>query len=470
VDYYNEIDPFCAQWLRNLMAAGAINQGVVDTRSIEDVTPDDLRGFDQCHFFAGIGVWAYALRNAGLGDRRGLWTGSCPCQPFSAAGKAGGFADERHLWPAFHHLISVCRPSIVLGEQVASKDGLTWLDLVSSDMQGSGYAFGAQDLCGAGFGAPHIRQRLWFVGLDHRVGEGLEGYAWDGDYSTRWPDAPRSASTAGGDGGVADADGKGSFSGAQREIHSRENGAGSRYGKPQRPGATRRMADSNSRQCAGIADGEGCKRDGEKAGRQQGDGIAERGWAIGELADDTFVGRREGGKDGSRGGRRDDAQGRATGRMRRSTVERLADADGRESGDSWALQSSGKHRQQPEDGSSFARMADAQGIDGGTGLCNTGSTGQRGYFDSDGGATRGLGDNGGPSWAGPTNGFWRDADWLFCRDGKWRPVEPGTFPLANGAPSRVGRLRAYGNAIIAPVAEEFCRAVGGYLEVIESGI
>ncbi len=60
--------------------------------------------------------------------------------------------------------------------------------------------------------------------------------------------------------------------------------------------------------------------------------------------------------------------------------------------------------------------------------------------------------------SGPTNGYWRDADWLFCRDEKWRPVEPGTFPLADGIAGRVGKLRAYGNAIVAPVAEEFIRA------------
>lgn len=60
---------------------------------------------------------------------------------------------------------------------------------------------------------------------------------------------------------------------------------------------------------------------------------------------------------------------------------------------------------------------------------------------------------------GPTNGYWRDADWLFCRDEKWRPVRPGSFPLVDGAPARVGRLRGYGNAINAQVAKEVIMAV-----------
>ncbi|WP_223563948.1 DNA cytosine methyltransferase [Pantoea agglomerans] len=161
--YYNEIDPYAAQWLRNLIEAGHIAAGVVDDRSIEDVTPGDLRGFTQCHFFAGIGVWSYALRQAGWSDDRPAWTGSCPCQPFSDAGKSAGFDDERHLWPAFFHLIEKCRPSIIFGEQVASKDGLTWLDLVQTDLEGKNYATAANDLCSAGFGATNIRQRLYWV-------------------------------------------------------------------------------------------------------------------------------------------------------------------------------------------------------------------------------------------------------------------------------------------------------------------
>ena len=78
--YYNENDKYAAQWLRNLIAAGHLPDGVVDDRSIEDVCADELREFDQCHFFAGIGGWPYALRLAGVPDDASVWTGSCPCR------------------------------------------------------------------------------------------------------------------------------------------------------------------------------------------------------------------------------------------------------------------------------------------------------------------------------------------------------------------------------------------------------
>ncbi len=99
--YYNELDPFAAAWLRELIADGLIADGDVDERSIVDVCADDLAGYDQHHFFAGIGGWSYALRLAGWDDDREVWTGSCPCQPLSVGGKQRGHADSRHLWPAF---------------------------------------------------------------------------------------------------------------------------------------------------------------------------------------------------------------------------------------------------------------------------------------------------------------------------------------------------------------------------------
>lgn len=161
--YYNENDPFAAAWLRELITEGLIADGVVDERSIVEVAPGDLDGFTQRHFFAGIGGWSYALRLAGWPDDRPVWTGSCPCQPFSAAGKRQGEKDPRHLWPEFRRLIVECGPPTVFGEQVASKDGRLWLAGVRTDMEALGYAVGGADLCAAGVGAPHIRQRLFWV-------------------------------------------------------------------------------------------------------------------------------------------------------------------------------------------------------------------------------------------------------------------------------------------------------------------
>ena len=163
MNYYNEFDPFAAAWLQRLIDEGLIPPGYIDTRSIKEVQPEDVRGFTQCHFFSGIGGWSYALQLAGWPEDRPVWTGSCPCQPFSTAGKRKGVEDERHLWPEFARLIGECQPSVVFGEQVASKDGRLWLAGVRADLEGMGYAVGAADLCAAGIGAPHIRQRLYWV-------------------------------------------------------------------------------------------------------------------------------------------------------------------------------------------------------------------------------------------------------------------------------------------------------------------
>jgi DNA (cytosine-5)-methyltransferase 1 len=161
--YYNEIDANAAAWLRELIAGGHIAPGDVDTRSIADVQSADLAGYTQCHFFAGIGGWSYALRLAGWLDRRPVWTGSCPCQPFAMSGKRKGTDDPRHLWPEFYRLIGERRPTTIFGEQVAGKDGYAWFDIFSADLESSSYAVGAADLAAACVGAPHIRQRLFWL-------------------------------------------------------------------------------------------------------------------------------------------------------------------------------------------------------------------------------------------------------------------------------------------------------------------
>ena len=343
---YNEIVPYACAWLRNLIDAGHIAPGRVLENDIRSLAPGDVAG-EQAHFFAGIGVWSHALRLAGWPDDLPVWTGSCPCQPFSAAGRKGGFADERHLWPDWFRLIQECRPPIVLGEQVASPDGRRWLDLVSSDLEGAGYAFGASDLPAAGVGAPHIRQRLWFVAV-----------------------APEQGRVARRRAGGACAPGIGALE----------------------PGRRRAPGD--------VADADGAGLGVVGRARLPADGDAPRGY---------------------------DAHGRG--------------APG--------------------------ELGDARGAGGGR---------DRGALPgAQGGGARGgeeprrLADEPvSPGESGPTWGFWRPCEWVACRDGKARPVEPGTFPLAHGAPDRVGRLRAFGNAIVAPLAATWVRAVMDYLDAREA--
>jgi DNA (cytosine-5)-methyltransferase 1 len=161
--YYNEIDRDAARWLRNLMDAGLIPKGEVDERSIKNVNATDLVGFRTVHLFAGVGGWPLALRLAGWTDRRPIWSGSCPCQPFSAAGKQESQEDERHLWPDMFRLIAECRPPIVIGEQVDGAIGHGWLDGVQSDMEAEDYAFGAAVLPAASYDSPTRRYRLWWM-------------------------------------------------------------------------------------------------------------------------------------------------------------------------------------------------------------------------------------------------------------------------------------------------------------------
>ena len=358
--WYNEIDPYAAQWLRNLIAAGHIAPGVVDERSIIDVRPDDLVGFTQCHFFAGIGGWSHALRLAGWPDDRPVWTGSCPCQPLSVAGQRKGHADERHLWPAFHRLIAECRPATVFGEQVAGKDGREWLAAVRADLEGDGYACGAADLCAAGVGAPHIRQRLYWVA--HAAGSG-----WDA--------------------GLGHADAR------RDELHNEGRGE------------------------AIVANAASLGHDGRRTGEASGQsGALERPE---RLCDAGLMGVAPGG-------------GREWGGDQSEHREPLQ-ADANDDGMAHAA------RLRPVSNDWRPRNADRT-REGGDGEWRP-ALGRPCLASGDGATS-----------------FWSDAVWLPCRDGKYRPTQPGLFPLAHGVSARVGRLRAYGNAIVAPLAASFVEA------------
>jgi len=179
MNYYNEFDPRMAAWLRELIARKLIPDGFVDERSITEIHAPDLEGFTQCHFFAGIGGWSLALQLAGWPEDRPVWTASCPCQPFANIGIQLGQLDERHLWPVFFQLLRQRRPERVFGEQVADAIGKGWLDGISADLESEGYACGATVLGAHSVGAPHIRQRLYWVG--HPFDAGLEGHPGNGD-------------------------------------------------------------------------------------------------------------------------------------------------------------------------------------------------------------------------------------------------------------------------------------------------
>ena len=191
--YYNEYDKPTSEWLRQLIRAGHIAPGEVDDRSIVDVRPEDLRGFDQCHFFAGIGVWSHALRQSGWPDDRPVWTASLPCQPFSAAGKQEGHADDRHLAPVWLRLVRECRPAICIGEQVEPAIGFGWLDALFIRLEQSHYACGAAVFPACSVGAPHIRSRLYWVADAEQHGSPSErepGRAQDEEGRLRQSEGP----------------------------------------------------------------------------------------------------------------------------------------------------------------------------------------------------------------------------------------------------------------------------------------
>lgn len=176
MNFYNDIDKNVCAWTAELIKSGIIPEGVVSDTPIQELKPHELTHYTQCHFFNGISGWSRALKLAGIGSDFRCWTGSCPCQPFSAAGNQRGMSDERHLWPAFAHLIRECRPPVVLGEQVASAIAHGWLDTVASDLEAAGYAFGSAILGAHSVGAPHKRQRLYWGGfaVADAKGGGLE--------------------------------------------------------------------------------------------------------------------------------------------------------------------------------------------------------------------------------------------------------------------------------------------------------
>ena len=499
--YYNENDPHAAQWLRNLIAAGHIAPGEVDERDIRDVVPADLAGFTQCHWFAGIGVWSLALRQAGWPDDRPVWTGSCPCQPFSAAGKGKGIKDARHLWPDWFGLIRECRPPVIFGEQVASpqvigranrKDvhelwrierNLTFLkDRVEGQL--SKYMQRLPECCGKGMGKAeaiiNIKQSKQIdsrgksasnsegVAIQFNCGLGRgKAETW---YLRDDRDAIRSGNAERLEHSIVRSNN------SRNGLHKREHAIGAlcdkcsvwRLGRSaDEIDRARGLADTykqikrtiqTNRQALEETDGyswlniiqvdlEGTHYSiGSCAAPAAGFGAPEIRQRLYWVANTTGE-RRNGGQNTPR----------QTGRVgieANGATGGLADTD-----------DAGSQRRSVRGNRAGERAVGATSVAGG--LADTDCTGlQPGrqtaaaprYRDTS------IADGGddGPELPGPVNGFWGTADWLFCTDGKWRPVRPGTFPLAHGVAGRVGSLCAFGNALVLPQAREF---IWAYLAV-----
>ena len=95
-------------------------------------------------------------------------TGGFPCQPFSVAGKQKGTSDDRHLWPEMFRIIKALQPRIVLGENVRGivniQDGMVF-ETVCTNLEDEGYEVQPFNIPAAAVGAPHRRERIWFIAV-----------------------------------------------------------------------------------------------------------------------------------------------------------------------------------------------------------------------------------------------------------------------------------------------------------------
>lgn len=99
-----------------------------------------------------------------------ILTGGFPCQPYSVAGKRLGKEDDRHLWPEMLRAIREIQPRWIVGENVRgllSWNGGVVFEEVCSDLESEGYEVQAFIIPAAGVGAPHRRDRIWFIANNH---------------------------------------------------------------------------------------------------------------------------------------------------------------------------------------------------------------------------------------------------------------------------------------------------------------
>ena len=458
--YHNDNEKSCAKWLHHLMNEGFIEEGYIDDRSITEIKPEEIKDFTQCHFFAGIGGWSEALRLAGWDTNRPVWTASCPCQPFSVAGKGRGEGDERHLWPIVFDLIRECSPPIIFGEQVASNLGRDWLSSVFVDLETLGYRVAGADMCAASVGAPHIRQRLYWVAYSERRATERHGFQMAGEEGRSQEEIRQGPQRVWDD------------SGDGRNLNGKENGLAH----------TKICGDRRN-----IGEPQQTKREDVAKTRQEMRSTIER---FGQGNEDRLA------NTDNNNGRANKARGLGRSQEKespdntgiRSTDDRLGNPERRERG-IWQPQKSkreqikiggsspgggldnpehiGSYKKDRQD-KTFQRkernkIRISESSSSNDRLGNPISEGLEGHSRNE--QRRG---ESGREQTQPngsiTEANWGNIRWVKCADGKERPIEPGILPLAHGIPGRVDAIKGYGNAIVPQVAATFIRSV---MEIID---
>lgn len=141
------------------------------------------------------------------GGRIDVLSGGFPCQPFSLAGQRKGADDNRYIWPQMLRAIREIRPTWVVGENVAgiltmvqpgaevevggqaSLFGEDYrkrvlhrqeyvIETICRDLEREGYAFQPLLIPACAVGAPHRRDRIWFIA--HRTNAGTETMQFTG--------------------------------------------------------------------------------------------------------------------------------------------------------------------------------------------------------------------------------------------------------------------------------------------------
>jgi DNA (cytosine-5)-methyltransferase 1 len=281
-------------------------------------------------------------------------------------------------------------------------------------LEGAGYAVGAADLCAAGVGAPHIRQRLyWVANADVSANE-------------RGQSQPSERAVEKGDDGLC------------RRAYSSTGGLGIDGSAPGNAGHAPQRDPTCRQRHPEASDDDFC-------------GSCGKYW---DYCDCVLPGlpRRAEAEDGANEARGQDAPGNVSGILESATAAEACPSGGLANSECNGV-GAGRGREAVEGRAITERSAQQSDR-----LCDD---------------SRMANPNGGkPSYRDvqrgrrlvqltqdPLAGFWRGSDWLACTDGKARPVEPGTFPLAHGYTGRVGQLRAYGNSLCEAVAQEFVEAV-----------